>query len=83
MPGKKKELLTAMAQVKEEMKLNSIFLMLTDISKQGTEMLAISDDPALPGTVFKTEFKDSSVWLPGVMSRKKQVIPFLEEVYKK
>ncbi len=81
--GKKKDLLAAMALIKEETKLNSIFLMLTDISKQGTEMLAISDDPALPDAVFKVEFKDSSAWLPGVMSRKKQVIPFLEEMCKK
>ena len=80
---KKKDLLAAMAQIKKETNLNSIFLMLTDISKQGTEMLAISDDPALPPTAFKTEFKGSSAWLPGVMSRKKQVIPFLEEVFKK
>lgn len=81
--GKKEGLLEAMRQIKQENKLHSIFLMLTDISKQGTEMLSISDDPSLPATAFKATFKDSSAWLPGVMSRKKQVIPVLENILKK
>lgn len=81
--GKKEGLLEAMRQIKKESNLHCILLMLTDISKQGTEMLAVSDDPSLPSTAFSSTFKDSSAWLPGVMSRKKQVIPPMEKALKK
>ena len=81
--GKKEGLLEAMRQIKKESNLHCILLMLTDITKQGTKMLAISDDPSLPSTAFSSTFEDSSAWLPGVMSRKKQVIPPMEKALKK
>ncbi len=79
----KKDLLAAMKQVKDEKGAHSIFLMLTDIMREGTELLFVTDDPAVVKAAFKTEPKGSEVWLPGVMSRKKQIIPNLEAVFKK
>lgn len=81
--NRKKDLLNAMRQVKEEQGLHSIFLMLTDIMKEGTELLFISNDPSVVKKAFNVEPKGSEVWLPGVMSRKKQIIPNLEAVFKK
>ncbi len=78
---RKPELLQAM----NEMKLSgyhSILLMLTDIMKEGTELLVLSDDPARIQTAIKATLRDNAVWLPGVMSRKKQIIPDLEVAFK-
>lgn len=79
----KKDLLGAMQEIKEEKGLHSIFLMLTDIMKEGTELLVISDAPSVVKKAFAVESKEPETWLPGVMSRKKQVIPNLETTFKK
>ena len=59
-----------------------MFLLLTDIMKEGSEMLIVSDDPAVVEKAFGVKADGSSVWLPGVMSRKKQVVPNFEKAFK-
>lgn len=54
---------------------HSVFLLLTDIMKEGSEMLIASDDPAVVEKAFGIATKGEPVWLEGVMSRKKQVAP--------
>ncbi len=59
---------------------HSVFLMLTDIMKEGTELLIVSDDPSVVEKAFG-KGGDKSVWLDGVMSRKKQVVPNFEKAF--
>lgn len=80
--GQKGELLAAMGELRKERGLHSIFLMLTDIMRESTEMLVVTDDTALVQRAFKAELKNQTLWLPGVMSRKKQVVPNLEGAFK-
>ena len=54
---------------------HSVFLLLTDIMKEGTEMLIASDDVSVVEKAFGVATKGEPVWLDGVMSRKKQVAP--------
>ena len=54
---------------------HSVFLLLTDIMKEGSEMLIASDDASVVKKAFGVAPTGKSVWLPGVMSRKKQVAP--------
>ncbi len=55
---------------------HSVFLMLTDIMKEGTELLIASDDPSVVAKAFAgVSTAGEPVWLDGVMSRKKQVAP--------
>jgi manganese-dependent inorganic pyrophosphatase len=61
---------------------HSVFLMLTDIARGGTEMLFVSDDPSVAEKAFGRKTDGRSVWLDGVMSRKKQVVPSLEKAFK-
>lgn len=61
---------------------HSVFLLLTDIMKEGSEMLIVSDDPAVVEKAFGVKPEGASVWLPGVMSRKKQVVPNFEKAFK-
>ena len=69
------------AKVKSEGR-HSVFLLLTDIMKEGSEMLIVSDDPSVVKKAFGVEPKGNSVWLDGVMSRKKQVVPNFEKAFK-
>lgn len=70
------------ARVKGEKGNHSVFLLLTDIMKEGSEMLIVSDDPAVVESAFGVKVEGDSVWLPGVMSRKKQVVPNFEKAFK-
>ena len=61
---------------------HSVFLLLTDILNGNSEMLIASDDPSLVEKAFGVKPQNNRAWLPGVMSRKKQVVPNLQEVLK-
>ncbi len=67
-------------KIKEEKGAHSIFLLLTDIMKEGSAMLIASDDASVVKTAFGVE-GDKEVWMPGVMSRKKDVVPKLEKAF--
>ncbi len=67
--------------LKEEGGRHSVFLMLTDIIKEGTEMLIASDDPSVVEKAFGVAPAEGKVWLDGVMSRKKQVVPNFEKAF--
>ncbi len=67
--------------LKEEGGRHSVFLLLTDIIKEGTEMLIASDDPSIVEKAFGAAPAGGKVWLDGVMSRKKQVVPNFEKAF--
>ncbi len=77
----KADLAAELVAVKKEGGRHSVFLLLTDIMKEGSEMLICSDDPAVVQKAFGVA-GDKSVWLPKVMSRKKDVVPKFEAVFK-
>lgn len=70
-----------MKKVKEEGERHSVFLMLTDVMKEATELLVISDEPVVVEKSFGVPLKERSIWLEKVMSRKKQVVPPLEKAF--
>ena len=74
----KDELFTAMQKVKDENGRHTLLLLLTDIMQEGSQLLVLSDDTSKVETAFNIKLEDKQVWLPKVMSRKKQIIPFLE-----
>ena len=76
----KGDLVAEIAAVKADGR-HSVFLLLTDIMKEGSEMLICSDDPAVVEKAFGVK-ADGNVWLPGVMSRKKDVVPKFEAAFK-
>ncbi|MCK4467250.1 MAG: manganese-dependent inorganic pyrophosphatase, partial [Desulfobacterales bacterium] len=67
--------------VKAEEGRHSVFLLLTDIMKEASEMLIASDDPSVVEKAFGVAPKENKVWLEGVMSRKKQVVPNFEKAF--
>jgi manganese-dependent inorganic pyrophosphatase len=55
--------------------------MLTDIIKEGTELLAVTDNPVVIEKAYGKTLEGKSVWLEDVMSRKKQVVPPFEKAF--
>ena len=58
-------------------------LMVTDILEEATYLLYAGSPRTLIGEAFKKDASGSHVYLPGVMSRKKQIIPPLSEAVKR
>ncbi len=77
----KDALQTDIAQLKSEGERHSVCLLLTDIMKEGSELLVVSDDLSAIEQAFDTTTCDGKVWLDGVLSRKKQVVPPLENAF--
>jgi manganese-dependent inorganic pyrophosphatase len=74
--ARRPELLEALAHARESKELALYALMITDVAAKGTEMLVSGDVQAVARS-FGVEASDSSIELPGVMSRKKEVAPKL------
>ena len=68
-------------KVKDEQNLHTIALLLTDIMKEGSEVLVASNDTSIFEKAFNCKLEDGKVWLDGCLSRKKQIIPFLEPAF--
>ena len=72
------EIIKDMKAMKEENGLHTVVVLLTDIMKEGSQLLTVSDDESKIEAAFNVKLESSQVWLDGVLSRKKQVIPFLQ-----
>lgn len=60
---------------------HSVLLMLTDVVKEGTDLLVVSDDPAIIENAFNAKLDGKSMWVDGMMSRKKQAVPPLQKAF--
>ena len=78
----KDELLADLTLLKNEIKADSILLLLTDIMREGSEILVSSDSLTKIESAFGIKTIDSKVWVDGVLSRKKQVVPPLEKSFR-
>jgi len=54
--------------------------MLTDVLLEGTQLIYLGSDEVI-SQAFSVQPKDSAVFLPKVMSRKKQIIPMLSALW--
>lgn len=77
----KDELMADIKRVKDEQNLHTVALLLTDIMKEGSEVLVVSNDTSIFEKAFNCKLEDGKVWLDGCLSRKKQIIPFLEPAF--
>jgi manganese-dependent inorganic pyrophosphatase len=77
----KADLMEDMQKMKEEGGRHSVLLLLTDIMQEGSQLLVVSDEPEKIENAFDMTLENGEVWLKGVMSRKKQIIPFLEKQF--
>lgn len=71
----KERILEYMNKVYKDKNLDMILFMLTDIYNERTELLFIGSNTELISKAFEGKRGRNSIMLPGVLSRKKQVIP--------
>ena len=80
MMARKEEFLDAMSKMKKERRYDMVILMLTDVLLEGTRLLFLGDEQSIC-QAFNCKTADNTVFLPKVMSRKKQVIPALSALW--
>ena len=77
---RKDEFLTLMRKTAREQDFSMMILMLTDVLLEGTQIIYLGDDDTIR-QAFNVSPKENTVFLPHVMSRKKQVIPMLSALW--
>jgi len=77
---RKEEFLKLMQKIALEEEFSMVILMLTDVLLEGTQLIYLGDDETIQ-QAFNVNPKDNAVFLPGIMSRKKQVIPMLSALW--
>jgi len=77
---RKEEFLNLMKNTAKEKGFSMMMLMLTDVLKEGTQIIYLGSDEVIT-QAFNVNPKENTVFLPHVMSRKKQVIPMLSALW--
>ena len=80
MLDRKGEFLAEMEKLRAEKGYNFLILMLTDVLLEGTQIIFLGNEDDI-AQAFGVEPKEGTLFLPGVMSRKKQVIPMLSALW--
>ncbi len=68
--------------IEEYIKANNLglfFFVITDIINSNSQAIALGENASLAEKAYNTKFENNTAFLPGVVSRKKQVIPVLTE----
>lgn len=79
---KREEILEKAKEIKQENNYDCLILAVTDIIKEGSEMFVIGEEEKIE-SVFNQKLENGSFWVNGLLSRKKQIVPALENIFKK
>ena len=80
MLARKEEFLQLMEGLGKEKGFSMVILMLTDVLLEGTQLIYVGNDEIIQ-QAFNVQPKGNTVFLPQIMSRKKQVIPMLSALW--
>lgn len=76
----KESLISAMEEKRSIGGYSTFILMLTDIFNEGSEMVVVGENKELIANAFGKKLVNNSFYAPGVLSRKKQVVPPITSV---
>ena len=74
------EVMDFMNDLKAKENYEMLIFVATDIIKEGSELYYVGDKAKME-KAFNTTVGDQSVWIPGLMSRKKQVVPVIDKTF--
>lgn len=80
---KSEELISAMNTIKNGGDYHSVVLAITDIINEGSLFFVSSDDNDGFNKAFSAKLENHQAYIPGIISRKKQITPKLSEVFDK
>ncbi len=71
----KEDIINLMNKKAKESRYDIVLLMLTDILNGGSVLIAVGQHKEIISKAFNVTLTDTGVYIPGIVSRKKQVIP--------
>ena len=74
---RKAEFLAEMKKMQKDKDYDMVLLMITDVLKEGTELLFLGDREVIRQAFNPGKLREDHAYLPGIMSRKKQMVPAL------
>ena len=77
---RKEEFLAEMRKIAKEKEFSMVILMLTDVLREGTQLIYLGNDDTIR-QAFNVQPRDNEIFLPKIMSRKKQIIPMLSAMW--
>ncbi|ADI01872.1 MAG TPA: putative manganese-dependent inorganic diphosphatase [Syntrophothermus lipocalidus] len=77
---RKRDILEAMEGICNKRGYHLLLLMVTDVFAEGTELFAAGPRKEIAASAFSLPLEQETVFLKGVMSRKKQVVPLIYKV---
>jgi len=78
----KDDLIDDIKALKEEEGFDTVLLLLTDIMIMGSQILVSTNSLDVVQKAWDIKVENNQFWLDGCLSRKKQVVPFLEPAFK-
>jgi manganese-dependent inorganic pyrophosphatase len=69
------DLVKYMTQIRDSNDYHLVMFVITDIIKEGSEVIVFGESIHLLEKAFNVKVKDNKAFLQGVVSRKKQIIP--------
>ena len=81
MKSRQDELLAEMKTLKEDKKADMILLMITDVLREGTDLLFVGDQEIIRQAFSLREVEGNHIFIPGLVSRKKQMVPALAQLW--
>jgi len=77
----KDDLIADIKALKDEEGYETVLLVLTDIMAMGSQILVSTSSQDIVEKAWDIKVENDQFWLKGCLSRKKQIIPFLEPAY--
>ncbi|MBQ7849559.1 MAG: inorganic pyrophosphatase, partial [Clostridia bacterium] len=81
MLGRLPEMLGAMEALKAAKGYDMLLMMLTDVLRCGTELVFLGEEEAIRQAFDAEDVSAQHLYLPGVVSRKKQIVPALAALW--
>ena len=77
----KEDLIGSLEKIRQEKHYEITILMITNVLKEGTELLYAGDADVIRSAFSVDDLKGNHVFLPQVLSRKKQIVPSLSQLW--
>lgn len=77
------ELLAELSKMQAENGYHSVILFITDIIKEGSKFLVATSDVQKMEEALKNKLENNKVYIDGILSRKKQIVPMMTETFDK
>ena len=70
-----------MSEIRRSKHMDTVLLMITDVLLDGTQLLFLGDENNIVQAFNIRNAEGNCAFLPGIMSRKKQVVPTLSALW--